>query len=160
MWRYKHERKSTIEDNSQARRHADRNAGGGDHHRAVRGAGGAQAMFNRPTRRKSRGARRRSNAFMTALGTYKLDTGNFPDHRAGPAGAAREAGRTSSSGPARICRRTSRTIPGAIHYLYKFPGDHGDEPDIISLGADGQPGGEGNQCRHRQLETVGEGVGG
>ncbi len=29
-------------------------------------------------------------------------------------------------------------------YLYKYPGEHGDEPDIISLGADGQPGGEGD----------------
>jgi general secretion pathway protein G len=28
--------------------------------------------------------------------------------------------------------------------MYKFPGEHGDEPDIISLGADGQPGGEGS----------------
>ena len=24
----------------------------------------------------------------------------------------------------------------------KYPGDHGDEPDIISYAADGQPGGE------------------
>jgi general secretion pathway protein G len=31
-------------------------------------------------------------------------------------------------------------------YLYKFPGEHGDEPDIVSLGADGQPGGEGNDA--------------
>jgi general secretion pathway protein G len=28
-------------------------------------------------------------------------------------------------------------------YIYKFPGEHGDEPDIICYGADGQAGGEG-----------------
>ena len=28
-------------------------------------------------------------------------------------------------------------------YIYRYPGEHGDEPDIISYGADGQAGGEG-----------------
>ncbi len=27
-------------------------------------------------------------------------------------------------------------------YVYRFPGEHGSEPDILSYGADGQPGGE------------------
>ena len=34
--------------------------------------------------------------------------------------------------------------PWAHTYIYRFPGDHGDEPDLTSLGADGQPGGDGN----------------
>lgn len=33
--------------------------------------------------------------------------------------------------------------PWGRDYIYKYPGEHGDEPDVISLGADGQPGGEG-----------------
>jgi general secretion pathway protein G len=33
--------------------------------------------------------------------------------------------------------------PWGHPYNYKFPGDHGDEPDISSFGADGQPGGDG-----------------
>ena len=28
-------------------------------------------------------------------------------------------------------------------YIYRFPGEHGDGPDITSLGQDGQPGGDG-----------------
>jgi general secretion pathway protein G len=36
--------------------------------------------------------------------------------------------------------------PWGHPYLYKFPGDHGEEPDVVSLGADGQPGGEGNNA--------------
>jgi general secretion pathway protein G len=31
-------------------------------------------------------------------------------------------------------------------YVYKFPGEHGDEPDIISYGADGLPGGDGENA--------------
>ena len=30
--------------------------------------------------------------------------------------------------------------PWGHPYLYKYPGDHGDEPDVISLGADGAAG--------------------
>ena len=33
--------------------------------------------------------------------------------------------------------------PWGHDYLYKYPRRHGDEPDIICLGPDGQPGGEG-----------------
>ncbi|MBI1354898.1 MAG: prepilin-type N-terminal cleavage/methylation domain-containing protein [Acidobacteria bacterium] len=28
-------------------------------------------------------------------------------------------------------------------YVYRFPGEHGSEPDVLSYGADGEPGGEG-----------------
>ena len=32
----------------------------------------------------------------------------------------------------------------ARDFIYRFPGEHqADEPEIVSLGADGQPGGEG-----------------
>ena len=33
--------------------------------------------------------------------------------------------------------------PWGHDYVYRFPGEHGDGPDIVSLGRDGQPGGEG-----------------
>ena len=34
--------------------------------------------------------------------------------------------------------------PWGHDFIYHFPGEHGnDEPDILSLGRDGQPGGEG-----------------
>ncbi|MDQ6707825.1 MAG: type II secretion system protein GspG, partial [Acidobacteriota bacterium] len=33
--------------------------------------------------------------------------------------------------------------PWGHPYTYKYPGDHGDEPDVVCFGADGQPGGEG-----------------
>jgi general secretion pathway protein G len=33
--------------------------------------------------------------------------------------------------------------PWGRAYMYKFPGEHGEEPEIESYGADGQPGGDG-----------------
>ena len=82
------------------------------------------------------------NSFMTALGSYKLDTGLFPTTEEGL-----QALRTQ---PANLAQWQGPYLPQEIPvdpwgrpYTYKFPGEHGDEPDIISLGADGQPGGEG-----------------
>src|SRR5262249_16805644 len=33
--------------------------------------------------------------------------------------------------------------PWGMPYLYTYPGTHGAQPDIVSYGADRQPGGEG-----------------
>jgi hypothetical protein len=44
--------------------------------------------------------------------------------------------------------------PWGHAYIYKFPGDHGDEPDIISYGADGQPGGSPGVGAHPHPDVV------
>ena len=82
------------------------------------------------------------NSFMTALGSYKLDTGLFPTTEEGL-----QALRTQ---PANLAQWQGPYLPQEIPldpwghpYTYKFPGEHGDEPDIICYGADGQPGGDG-----------------
>jgi general secretion pathway protein G len=81
------------------------------------------------------------NSFMTALGSYKLDTGLFPTTEEGL-----QALRTQ---PANLAQWQGPYLPQEIPvdpwghpYVYKFPGEHGDEPDIICYGADGQPGGD------------------
>jgi general secretion pathway protein G len=77
-----------------------------------------------------------------ALGTYKIDNGNFPTTDQGLAALrVKPADATQWGGP-----YTDKDVPNdpwGHPYLYKFPGDHGDLPDIVSYGADGQPGGEG-----------------
>ena len=35
------------------------------------------------------------------------------------------------------------TDPWKRPYIYRYPGEHGPEPDVMSYGADGEPGGEG-----------------
>jgi len=99
-------------------------------------------LFKHATQAKMTVTRAQISAFETALGAYKLDTGNFPTSEQGL-----EALRTAPPG---VSNWNGPYLPKEIPldpwnraYVYKFPGDHGDEPDIISYGADGQPGGEG-----------------
>ena len=81
------------------------------------------------------------NSFMTALGAYKLDTGTFPTTEQGlQALRDRPAGLTQWDGP--YLPQEIPVDPWGRAYTYKFPGEHGDEPDIISYGADGQAGGD------------------
>ena len=90
-------------------------------------------------------ARAQINSFMTALGSYKLDTGTFPTTEQGlQALRVKPENMTQWAGP--YLPQDAPMDPWAHPYLYKFPGDHGDEPDLISLGADGEPGGEGNNA--------------
>jgi general secretion pathway protein G len=81
------------------------------------------------------------NSFMTALGAYKLDTGTFPTTEQGlQALRTQPPGLTQWQGP--YLPQEIPVDPWARPYIYKFPGEHGDEPDIICYGQDGQPGGE------------------
>jgi general secretion pathway protein G len=85
------------------------------------------------------------NGFMTALGAYKLDTGAFPTTEQGlQALRVKPEGAQQWSGP--YLPQDIPTDPWGHPYLYKYPGEHGDEPDVVSLGGDGQPGGEGNNA--------------
>jgi general secretion pathway protein G len=87
-------------------------------------------------------ARSQIENFMTALGTYKLDTGTFPTTEQGlEALRTRPADVTQWNGP--YMPKDIPKDPWGHDYLYKYPGEHGDEPEIICLGADGQPGGDG-----------------
>ena len=87
-------------------------------------------------------ARAQINAFMTALGTYKLDTGTFPTTEQGLQ-ALREKPTDVNQWAGPYLPQDIPADPWGHAYLYKYPGEHGDEPDVISYGQDGQPGGEG-----------------
>lgn len=84
-------------------------------------------------------------AFQTALGAYKLDTGTFPSTDQGLQ-ALRKApvGLNNWNGP--YLPKDIPLDPWGHAYVYKYPGEHGDEPEIISYGADGRPGGEGENA--------------
>ncbi len=85
------------------------------------------------------------NAFQTALGTYKLETSQFPTTEQGLAALRNKPGDLPNwNGP--YLPKDVPNDPWGRPYIYKFPGDHGDEPDIISYGADGQPGGDGTNA--------------
>jgi len=102
-------------------------------------------LFRHVGQAKIATARAQISAFQTALGAYKLDTGKFPTTEEGL-----QALRTAPSG---IRNWNGPYLPKDIPldpwgnpYVYKYPGDHGDEPDVVSNGADGRPGGEGEDA--------------
>jgi len=90
-------------------------------------------------------AREQMNGFITALGMYKLDTGRFPSTEQGlQALRIRPQDEARWDGP--YLPQDVPPDPWGHAYVYKFPGDHGEEPDIISYGADGREGGDGENA--------------
>lgn len=99
-------------------------------------------LFKKADAAKITATRSQIESFMTALGQYKLDTGMFPTSEQGlVALRVRPGDMAQWAGP--YMPKDIPKDPWGHDYVYKFPGDHGDEPEIISFGADGQPGGEG-----------------
>ena len=102
-------------------------------------------MMGQADKARKTAARAQINAYMTAVGSYKLDTGNYPTTEQGlQALRAKPENVNGWQGP-----YTDKEIdndPWGHPYLYRFPGEHGDEPDLVSYGADGQPGGDGTNA--------------
>jgi general secretion pathway protein G len=87
-------------------------------------------------------AKAQINSYLTALGSYKLDTGVYPTTEQGlQALRVKPENVNNWEGP--YVQKDIDLDPWQHPYVYKFPGDHGDEPDIICYGGDGQPGGDG-----------------
>jgi general secretion pathway protein G len=102
----------------------------------------APRMLRKTDTARVTAARAQINAFMTALGAYKLDTGVFPTTEQGlQALRVAPPGVNQWQGP--YLPQEIPVDPWGRPYLYKYPSEHGDEADIICYGADGQPGGEG-----------------
>ena len=76
-------------------------------------------------------ARTQIEAFAGALQTFHIERGRFP---------------TNEEGLAAIRPYLAKDIPNdpwGNPYVYKYPGEHGPEPELVSYGADGKAGGEG-----------------
>jgi general secretion pathway protein G len=103
----------------------------------------APRMLRKSDTARVTAARAQINSFMTALSAYKLDTGVYPTTEEGLQALRVQpnAGLTQWQGP--YLPQEIPVDPWGHPYLYKYPGEHGDEPDVICLGADGQPGGDG-----------------
>lgn len=102
----------------------------------------APKMLKRTDSARRTAAKAQINSFVTAIGAYKLDTGIFPTTEQGlKALRDKPNGVNNWQGP--YMSQEIPNDPWGNAYIYKYPGDHGDEPDVICLGADRQPGGEG-----------------
>ncbi|MEJ8569033.1 type II secretion system major pseudopilin GspG [Elongatibacter sediminis] len=75
-----------------------------------------------------------------AVESYYLDTGTTPENLEH---LVDDPGEDGWNGP--YVKESSLKDPWGREYEYRLPGEHG-EFDIISYGADGQPGGEDNNA--------------
>jgi general secretion pathway protein G len=86
-------------------------------------------------------ARAQIESFGQALDQYRLDVGQYPTSEQGLL-ALRTAPQQVARWQGPYLKRDIPDDPWGRAYVYKRPGQHG-EYDLVSLGADGQPGGEG-----------------
>lgn len=101
----------------------------------------APRLLHRADTARITAARAQVNSFMTALGAYKLDTGTFPSTEMGlKALREKPSGVELWQGP--YLPQEIPQDPWGHDYVYRYPGEHGDEPDIVCYGADGKEGGE------------------
>ena len=101
-------------------------------------------MFGKLGMAKQKTAKTQIEMLMTALDSYRLDVGKYPSGQDGLEGLVNSGG-DKWDGPYLPKGKEVPNDPWDNPYLYQNPGEHG-EVDIISLGADGQSGGEGEDA--------------
>jgi general secretion pathway protein G len=91
---------------------------------------------------KLKTARAQIELLGTALDTFRLDVGRYPTSDEGLQSLRQKPGAIDRwDGP--YLKKELPLDPWSKPYLYKSPGEHGPY-DILSSGADGAPGGEGD----------------
>jgi len=82
------------------------------------------------------------SALDKALQQYRLDVGHYPTTEQGLAALmTKPAGEQRWDGP--YMQKDVPLDPWDFPYVFKSPGEHGDY-DLLSMGKDGQPGGDGD----------------
>lgn len=101
-------------------------------------------LFAQIGRSEAKAARAQIEAFGKALDQYRIDIGRYPGSAEGLAAlVARPGGESRWAGP--YLAKAVPPDPWGRAYVYRAPGQHGDY-DLLSLGRDGRPGGEGDDA--------------
>jgi general secretion pathway protein G len=112
---------------------------------AVMGAVVVPAVMNHVSEARRTAARSDVNTLMQALKLYKMDNGRYPSSEQGLGALVTKP----TNGPAapnwKVYVEKLPKDPWGNPYQYDNPGLKG-EVDVYSLGADGKPGGEGNDA--------------
>jgi general secretion pathway protein G len=99
-------------------------------------------MFGKVGASKQKAAKAQMALFETALDTYRLDVGKYPTTGEGlQALRTKPGGAEKWDGP--YLPKDVPLDPWGHPYEYRCPGEQGGDYEIISRGADGSPGGEG-----------------
>jgi len=100
-------------------------------------------IFGQGERAKAGVAKSQMQDIMGALDLYKLDTGKFPTSQDGlKALMQAPSGASNWNGPY-IRKAEQLKDPWGNDWTYRSPGNDNRPFEIVSLGADGQEGGEG-----------------
>ncbi|MGA2939357.1 MAG: type II secretion system major pseudopilin GspG [Syntrophobacteraceae bacterium] len=92
---------------------------------------------------KQKAAKTQIEMFGTALDSFRLSVGRYPTTAEGMQALRVNPGIDLWDGP--YLRKDVPMDPWGRPYVYNCPGQHGDY-DLISYGADGQEGGEGENA--------------
>ncbi len=104
----------------------------------------APKVLNRLGESKQKIARTQIDMLSAALDQFKLDVGRYPTTEEGLKALVENPGVPNWHGPY-LKKRKIPKDPWGRDYIYKCPGEHGDY-DLYSLGADGKPGGTGENA--------------
>src|SRR5437867_9987267 len=100
-------------------------------------------LINQEEKSKVKTARAQVEMLGTSLDTFRLDVGRYPSTQESLAALRqRPFGVDRWDGP--YLKKDVPKDPWDRPYLYRSPGDAGRPYDLVSLGADGSPGGEGD----------------
>lgn len=89
-------------------------------------------------------AKSQISEYESALEQFKLDVGHYPSSEEGlQVLRAKPENAPNWDGP--YLKKEIAPDPWGRPYVYRFPGTHGDF-DLVSFGADGQQGGEGDNA--------------
>jgi general secretion pathway protein G len=101
-------------------------------------------LFAQIGKSETKVTRAQIDALQKALDQYRIDTGRYPSTEQGLATlVSRPADEPRWGGP--YLAKAVPADPWGRGYVYLSPGHHGDY-DLLSLGRDGQPGGEGEDA--------------
>lgn len=100
-------------------------------------------LFGRVGKSKQAAAQAQIELFGVALDNFRLDVGRYPTTEEGLQALQTNPGLDDWDGP--YLKKEIPLDPWGRPYVYKSPGEHG-EYDLISYGADGAPGGEGENA--------------
>lgn len=101
-------------------------------------------FFGQIGKSEVKAARAQIDALTKSLDQYRIDVGRYPSTEQGLAVlVARPGDEPKWAGP--YLSKAVPKDPWGNDYQYRSPGEHGDY-DLLSLGRDGRPGGEGEDA--------------
>jgi general secretion pathway protein G len=104
----------------------------------------AQRFFGKLETARRSSAKNQITELEGALDLFRLDSGRYPSAEEGlEALRTKPAGLENWDGP--YLKKDLPMDPWGKAYIYRRPGEHGDF-DLISVGPDGQEGGEGDDA--------------